>query len=108
MFVQAILLALGVFLFPTRFIGLMCQTFCSCYFIITLIICAVFRFNSMGQLASLSMAGSSFTTVDGVATVSTDTTYEMDGKRILNLWIVSLIFAVAQCLLGCYAAAPPT
>ena len=62
----------------------------------------------MGQLTALSQAGSSFTMVDGVATVSMDTTYEDDGKRILNLWIVSLLFLVCQCLLACYAAAPPT
>lgn len=46
--------------------------------------------------------------VDGVATFSTDTTYADDGKLILNLWIISIIFLVAQCLLVSYAAAPPT
>lgn len=43
-----------------------------------------------------------------MAIPSTATTYEEDGKLILNLWIVSMIFLVAQCMLSNYAAAPPT
>ena len=108
MAIQALVLAIGVWFFPSRFIGLMCQTCCNLFFFAVLLVVTVFRFDPMGQLTALSQGGSSYTMVDGVATLSTDTTYEMDGKRLLNLWICSLVFLVGQCLLACYAAAPPT
>ena len=46
--------------------------------------------------------------VDGVPTISTDRTYADDGERLYKLWLTSLFFLVGQCILGCYASAPPT
>jgi len=46
--VQGALLAIGVWVFPTRFIGLMCQTFLCLYFATAILSSAVFRFNDIG------------------------------------------------------------
>ena len=74
--IQGVLLGLGVWVFPSRFAGLMCQTCCNLYFFAVLLITTIYLFNPMGKLAALSEAGSSFTMVDGVAIQSTETTYE--------------------------------
>ena len=113
MTVQSVLLALGVWVFPSRFVGLMCQTCCQCYFFVALIVVTIFRFNPMGSLAALSTMGSSvkqITNDDGTKSwaVSDETTYEQDGQRLFNLWLLSLLFMLPQCLMNCYAAAPPT
>jgi len=111
--IQGLLLALGVFVFPSRLIGLLCQTCCKCYFYGALITVTIFRFNPMGSLASISTHGSSvkLQTLEGGTKqwlVSDETTYEQDGKLLFNLWLTAIIFAIPQCLLACYAAAPPT
>ena len=108
MSVQALMLALGVWVLPTRVIGLWCQTLCSCNFFGSLITVTIYRFNPKGSLAALSQAGASYKIEDNVAIMTDEVTYADDGKMILNLWITSLVFLVAQCLLACYAAAPPT
>ena len=103
------MLALGVWVFPTRVIGLWCQCLCSCEFFAALITVTIFRFNPKGSLAALSQAGSNYgKDADGNVIVTADITYADDGKMILNLWITCLVFLVAQCLLACYSAAPPT
>ena len=53
---------------------------------------AIFRFNIMGKLASISEAPALYKSVDGVPTLSADRTYADDGQLILRLWIVSMIF----------------
>lgn len=106
--IQAVLLTSGVFFFPTRCVGMCFQTFCSLFYFSVLIVTTIFRFNTQGQFASISLSGSHFAMVDGVPTITYETTYADDGQRILRLWIVSLIFLVVQCLLGCYAMSPPT
>ena len=60
------------------------------------------------MLASYSMTPAKYETVDGVPTLSDERTYVDDGKQLQALWIISLIFVIAQCLLGCFSAAPPT
>jgi len=63
----------------------------------------------MGKIASLSLEPSAFGyDTDGAPALVNDRTYADDGQLILRLWVVSLIFVVAQCCLGCYAVAPPT
>mmetsp|Transcript_9524 Transcript_9524/g.11266 ORF Transcript_9524/g.11266 Transcript_9524/m.11266 type:complete len:94 (-) Transcript_9524:195-476(-) len=66
----------------------------------------------MGSLAAISTHGSSIKkeNIDGTDqwVVSDETTYEQDGTRLFNLWLVSILFLIPQCLLACYAAAPPT
>ena len=111
--VQGVFLTLGVFVFPTRLIGLLCQTLCKCYFYAALICVTIFRFNPMGSLAAISTSGSSVKEIsleDGTKqwVISDETTYEQDGKMLFNLWLTAVIFTIPQCLLACYAAAPPT
>jgi hypothetical protein len=110
--VQSLLLALGVWVFPSRLVGLLCQTCCQIYFLGAFIAVTIFRFNPMGSLAAISTHGSSIKkeNIDGTDqwVVSDETTYEQDGTRLFNLWLVSILFLIPQCLLACYAAAPPT
>ena len=105
---QSVLVSVGVFLYPMRIIAIFLQSiFCLLNFGVV-IVTSVFRFNTVGKLAALSLAGSTYEVNDGKASISTERTYADDGELILRLWIISLICVIAQCLLACYAAAPPT
>ena len=104
--VQALVLALGVFIYPSRLVGLMCQTMCCCFNLGTLLTTAVFRFNTMGRFASISMSPSYYDVDTGA--VTDKTTYQTDGQMILRLWVLGLVFIILQCCLGCFASAPPT
>ncbi len=108
MILQSVLLAAGVYVFPSRMVGLFFQAFCSLFYFAVVIVTAVFRFNDKGRLAALSQAGSAITDVDGVPTISTERTYEEDGQMILRLWSVSMAFLIGQCCLGGFSIAPPT
>jgi len=73
------------------------------------VVIAVFRFNTIGKFAALSYAPSQYgLNEDGLPTMVDGTTYESDGQQILRLFAVSVVFVIAQCCLGCFAAAPPS
>jgi len=83
--VQGAMLALGVWVFPTRLIGLLCQLFCNLYFCSALLTATIFRYDTKGSLAALSLSPSTITFVDGVAVPDTSDgsmTYADDGERI--------------------------
>jgi len=105
---QSILLSIGVFFYPLRLIAKTCQPIFCLFNLGVVSTFAVFRFNFRGSLASISQAPALYKEVDGVATISTDRTYEDDGQLILRLFTISLAFVILQCCLGCYSAAPPT
>ena len=82
--VQSVLLATGVWLFPTRLMGHLCQMCCNVLFYSGLIFMAYARFNFMGKLASVSTSGSSVkqTKINDTYTawqMSDETTYVEDG-----------------------------
>jgi hypothetical protein len=90
-------------------IGLTLQLFCSLFYFSVVIVTAVYRFNDKGRLTALSLAGSAISTDDnGTPIISTERTYQDDGQMILRLWIVSMVFLIAQCCLGGFSIAPPT
>lgn len=106
--IQSIILAVGVWIYPLRIVAIFLQPLFCCHNLGAVIVVAIFRFNTIGKLASLSQAPAAYKSVDGVPTIVADRTYEDDGKLLLRLWVISLIFVIAQCILGCYSAAPPT
>ena len=105
---QSILLGLGVWIYPLRLAAIFFQPIFCCHNLGTVIVLAIFRFNTIGKLAALSQAPSEFETVDGTPTITATRTYEDDGLRLLRLWTISLVFIIAQCMLGCFSSAPPT
>lgn len=105
---QGILLTVGVWYFPTRVIALTLQPFLWCLNLGVVVTTAVFRFNSMGRLASISLSPVHYEVVDGVATLTDERLYQDDGQLLFRLWVTALIFIFAQCCMGCFAAAPPT
>ena len=106
---QGLLLTLGVWWFPARLTGMIMQTFCAFTLFGAMVTTAVFRFNTYGKLAALSLSPIHVThDEDGNVMLDTERTYNDDGTLLLRLWVVTLLFVVAQCCLGCFAAAPPT
>ena len=94
--VQGLLLTTGVWFFPTRFAAMMTQAFCNCFLFAGTVTVAVYRFNTMGKLASLSLAPVNLSTnSDGDPTLTDERTYVDDGQLILRLWSISLVFVVA-------------
>ena len=106
--IQSIILALGVWIYQCRIVAILLQPLFCLNNLGAVLVIAVFRFNTIGMLASYSMSPAKYETVDGVPTLSDERTYVDDGKQLQALWIISLIFVIAQCLLGCFSAAPPT
>ena len=106
--VQAVLVSCGVYLYPVRLIALFFQSVFCLFNFVAVIVMAVFRFNTIGKLAALSQTGSTYQVEDDLPTRTEDRTYVDDGTLILRLWVISLIFVIAQCCLACYAVAPPT
>ena len=79
--IQSILMASGVWIFPLRCISMFCQTlFCAMNFG-TVITLSVFRFNTIGKLASLSLEPSAFGTnaSTGLPALVYTRTYADDG-----------------------------
>ena len=54
---QCVILAIGVYLYPLRLLGLTLQPFFCLANLATVIVTAIFRFNDFGSLASLSISG---------------------------------------------------
>ena len=105
---QSILVTLGVWITPLRMVSLIFQIFCTLGLVGATIVVAIFRYNSIGKLAALSLAPSRMKEVDGVATLSNERTFADDGQLIQRLWICMLVYIIGQCCLGLFAVAPPT
>lgn len=69
---------------------------------------ACYRFSSIGQLAALSLSPSVLGTTDGQTSLVDSRTYVDDGQLILRLFVINLIFVIAQCCFGCFAVSVPT
>lgn len=63
-------------------VSLIFQIFCTLGLVGATIVVAIFRYNSIGKLAALSLAPSRMTEVDGVATLSNERTFADDGQLI--------------------------
>ena len=105
---QSTIITLGVWITPLRMVSLIFQIFCTLALIGVCIMVALFRYNSIGKLAALSMRSSQFSDVDGMAILSDERTFADDGQLIERLWILMLVYIIGQCCLGCFAVAPPT
>lgn len=75
----------GVWLYPVRLFALSVQSIFCLFNLCVVITVAVFRFNTMGKLASLSLYGSTYTAYQPdyqdaeLHEISTETTYADDG-----------------------------
>ena len=76
---QGVFFTVGVWFFPTRLIGIFLQPALCCLNLGVVITAAVFRFNSMGKLASISLAPSHFEVIDGKPTLTDKRIYSDDG-----------------------------
>ena len=105
---QSTCVTAGVFITPLRMVTVIFQAFCTLGLIGACVVIAIFRYNAIGNLAALSMAPSRFTETDGVAALSSESTFADDGAMIQRLWITMLVYIIGQCCLGLFANAPPT
>ena len=62
---QSILLALGVWMYPFRIMAIFLQPWFCINNLAASIVIAIFRFNTIGQLAALSLAPAEYKSVDG-------------------------------------------
>ena len=107
--VQSVILAIGVYFYPLRLLGLTLQPFFCLANLAAVIVTAIFRFNDFGTLASLSISGAQYGTNSlGNPIFDTTRTYADDGQMLLRLWIIGMVYLMAQCCLGCFSGAPPT
>ena len=93
--IQSIILAVGVWIYPLRIVAIFLQPLFCCHNLGAVIVVAIFRFNTIGKLASLSQAPAEYKSVDSTPSLVADRTYEDDGQLLLRLWVVSLIFVIA-------------
>ena len=82
------------------------QAFCTLGVVGASILCAIFRYNNKGRLASISLSPSEYN--GDVSALSNERTYADDGELIQRLFITMVVYIVGQFCLGCLAMAPPT
>lgn len=84
---------IGVTQLETRICVNVTSPCCCCINLAILILSAVYRFNTKGTLASISMTSSKFVETHSVGVfLSEDRTYENDANRILTLILVQTAF----------------
>ena len=87
----------------TRVYSCCTQCLFCCFNLAVMIVSAVFRFNTKGSLAAISL-----TPIYPEGSVESDRTYVDDGQLILGIWIFSIFFVFIHCCGVCYVSAPPT
>lgn len=104
--------AVGSYRYRMRALGAVCASMLCCVNLAAIITTGVFRFNLMGKLAALSQLDNKY---EGLTQGETDIvfkqggeTYESDGKLILGLWIIQIVFLCSNMGFTGYASKPPS
>mmetsp|Transcript_8074 Transcript_8074/g.9289 ORF Transcript_8074/g.9289 Transcript_8074/m.9289 type:complete len:131 (-) Transcript_8074:71-463(-) len=100
----------GAWNLHARMIGLCCACLLGCVNFAALITTAVFRFNSMGQLASLSLAPTYYTGDSSTDPpyLSDKRSYSGDARMILAVWIMQLFACLCSCCFSIFINKPPS
>ena len=89
-----LLMLLGMFSVYSRVAGLCCTALFSCLNLAAIVTTAVYRFNQIGQLASLSKAPTQYDESAQWHSISNERTYSDDAKMIIVIWFVQLFFCI--------------
>ena len=109
----------GTKMYQFRVISSCCGTLLCCLSTAAIITTGVFRFNTRGALAALSLTPSKYvggditiqqffdgSDIQNIQIVSDDRTYSTDGSMILITWIFMILFCCTSCCHGGYAQKP--
>ena len=109
MFLAAInlILVFGAYYMLPRFIGLLCSCCFGCINFAALITTAVFRFNTMGKLAALSLTRSQYDSNSVIYIDLGGRTYADDASAITALWVFQLLAYIVSCCISVYFNRPP-
>ena len=99
---------IGVFKLNAKLLACSTQCCFCCLNVALIIVTGVTRFNTKGSLSAISLTGTTPLDTVGDFKVSTETTYEMDGKLIMGIWVFQLIFYCFHCCGVCYVTATPS
>ena len=104
MALNGIVQAIGTFNFHSRLMGVCCGMLLSCANLAAIITTGVFRFNTIGNFAALSLCGSKFekdfsrkTQTMLSSSLSNEHTFNSDARLILWLWLCQMFLCCANC-----------
>lgn len=93
--INTAILGIGAYQLKARILGMACCPFIGCLQISCIITTAVFRFNTMGKLASLSLTPSEYTENSPMTGyLGGSRTFNLDSQWILFLWLMQLMMCV--------------
>ena len=106
-------LSIGAYNMRARMAGLLCSCCLGVLNFVGLICTAVFRFNKMGQLASLSLVPSEFKATDTnqeeiPIDYNGDSTISSDASLIVGIWISQLLACIFGSCMNIYFNRPPS
>ena len=104
-------LTIGTYSLHARMTGICCGCCLGCLNFAALITTAVFRFNTMGKLAAISLTPSQYdsSSENKLVFVKEDgRTYSDDAAVILGIWIAQLIACVCSCCISVVFNKPPS
>jgi hypothetical protein len=103
--INSTILAVGAYEYRARALGMVCWNVLGCLNIACIITTAVFRFNTIGKLAALSLAPSAY---HDTLLLSDDRNYVMDGNWILWLWLFQVATFCGNCCSLGFLMKPPS
>ena len=111
---NAILQLVGTWNYKARAVSSCFASVLTCLNISAIITTGVFRFNTVGKWAALSLTPSKYekpfdlsTGTMIVSSLSDEHTYNTDGKLIVWLWISQILFCCSHSCMTAYSAKPP-
>ena len=112
---NALIQLVGTWHYQSRALSSCCASLLTCLNIAAIVTTAVFRFNTVGKWAALSMTPSKYESPFDLATktmvissLSDDHTYNSDAKLIFWLFLAQIVFCCTHCCMTGYIAKPPS
>ena len=106
--INSTILAVGAYNFKARVLGMSCWNILGCLNIACIITTAVFRFNTMGKLAALSLSPSEYDSETLISGLDDSRTYNLDGQWILWLWLAQMMTFCQNCIALGFLSKPPS